>query len=214
MKDIYVLGVGHNTIVCIDLVETCGFHVAGLYHFDDSRTGEKYFDYPIIGSFTDLYSKGDLSNMYFVLSQGDNKIRKTVFENIKGLNGNFPSLIHPTAVVSKYSIIGEGVIVHANAVIDPDTKIGNDSVISFNAGICHSSSLGAHCYISPGAIVGAYTKIEDSVFVGLQATIISGKVKVIAEDSIIGASALVNKSVLEKSIMIGNPARKYEANKK
>lgn len=148
--------------------------------------------------------------MYFVLSQGDNEIRKTVFENIKRLNGNFPSLIHPTAVVSKYSIIGEGVIIHANAVIDPDTKIGNDSVISFNAGVCHSSSIGAHCYISPGSMVGAYTKVEDCVFIGLQATTISGKVNVIAEGSIIGACALVTKSVLEKCIMIGNPARKYE----
>lgn len=213
MKNIYVLGVGHNTIVCIDLAERCGFNVVGLYHYDNSRTGEKYFGYPILGSYADLYSKGDLSNMYFVLSQGDNEIRKAVFENIKRLNGILPSLIHPTAVVSKYSIIGKGVIVHANVVIDPDTKIGDDSVLSFNSGICHSSIIGSHCFIAPGAIVGAYTKVENYVFVGLHATTVSGKVEKIAEGSIIGASALVNKSIAEKSIMIGNPARKYDKNK-
>ena len=32
MKDIYILGVGCNTVVYIDLVESCGYRVVGLYH--------------------------------------------------------------------------------------------------------------------------------------------------------------------------------------
>lgn len=209
MNDIYILGVGHNTIVIIDLVETCGYKVAGLYHYNDSRTGESYFGYPILGSFEDLYSQNDLSNMNFALSQGNNKIRYEAFENIKKRGGHIPTIIHPRAVVSRFSKLGEGVIVHANAVIDPDTKIGDNCIISFNAGIGHTTCVGCHCYLSPYAMLGAYTNVQNFVFMGIHASTISGKVDIIGENSIIGAGALVNKTVEKNSIMIGNPARKY-----
>ena len=42
-KTIYILGVGRNTIVTIDLAEACGFVVGGLYHYLDDRTGELLF---------------------------------------------------------------------------------------------------------------------------------------------------------------------------
>lgn len=210
MTEIYILGVGHNTIVYIDLLERCNYKIAGLYHYNDDRTKELYFGYPIIGSFSQLYSKGDLSGMNFALSQGDNEIRKEAFDKIKNLGGNIPTIIHPTATISRFTHLGEGVIVHANAVIDPDTKIGDNSVISFNAGICHSSELGNHCFLSPGALLGAYTKVEDLVFIGIQASTISGKVDIIGRKSIIGAGAIVTKSIENNSIVIGNPAKKYE----
>ena len=40
MKEIYALGVGHNTCVFIDLAEACGYTVLGLFHFNSYRTGD------------------------------------------------------------------------------------------------------------------------------------------------------------------------------
>ena len=40
MKNIYVLGIGHNTPVFVDLAEACGYTIAGLYHYNDDRTGQ------------------------------------------------------------------------------------------------------------------------------------------------------------------------------
>ena len=36
-KDIYVLGIGHNTIVYIDLLEQCGYNILGLYNYADDK---------------------------------------------------------------------------------------------------------------------------------------------------------------------------------
>lgn len=55
MKDIYILGVGCNTVVYIDLVESCGYRVVGLYHYEEGRTGEIYFGHKIIGSNEELF---------------------------------------------------------------------------------------------------------------------------------------------------------------
>lgn len=39
-KEIYILGVGHNTSVYIDLAEACGYEIKGLYHYNGDRTGD------------------------------------------------------------------------------------------------------------------------------------------------------------------------------
>lgn len=209
IDDIYILGVGHNTIVYIDLAEICGYNVKGLYHYNNDMTGKVYWGYPIIGSFETLFSQKNLQGLNFALSQGDNDIREKCFKEIKKLGGNIPTIIHPKATVSKFSKLDEGVIVHANAVIDPDTKIGCNSVISFNAGICHSCIVGNHCFLAPGALLGAYTIVEDKVFMGICSKSVSGKVEKIGYNAYIGADALLTKSVRAKCIMIGSPAREY-----
>lgn len=39
-KEIYALGIGHNTPVFLDLAMACGYSIAGLYHYNSERTGE------------------------------------------------------------------------------------------------------------------------------------------------------------------------------
>ena len=46
-KEIYVLGIGHNTPVYLYLVESCGYTIKGLYHYNDERVGELDHGYPI-----------------------------------------------------------------------------------------------------------------------------------------------------------------------
>ena len=74
-KDLYALGIGHNSPVFIDLALACGYSIAGLYHYNNTRTGEIDHGYEILGSFDDLFAKGSLEGMSFLLTMGDNKIR-------------------------------------------------------------------------------------------------------------------------------------------
>ena len=60
-KQLYALGVGHNTPVFVDLAEQCGYNVLGLYHYNDERTGEEDHGLRILGSFDDLFSKNNLA---------------------------------------------------------------------------------------------------------------------------------------------------------
>lgn len=214
MKDIYILGVGHNTVVYIDLAEACGYNIKGLYHYNDERTGEDYFGYKIVGSFNDLYSKKNLVGMNFALSQGDNLIRSELFNKIIELGGEIPTLIHPSATVSKRAKLGYGVVIHINAVVHPDTTIGDNTVLSYNTSITHSSKVGNHCYFASSSFLGAYTIVEDFVFMGIGAKSISGKVDRIGHHSYIGANALLTKSVEPMCTMVGSPAKKYNSSEK
>lgn len=209
MSDIYVLGVGHNTIVYIDLLESCGYNILGLYHFEKGRTGEKYFGHDIIGDNEELFLS-NLSGKQFAISVGDNKIRSFLYQRIIDCGGNIPAIIHPSAIVSKYAQIGKGVIVHANSVVSADVVIGDDSVISSNDLITHGSRIGTHCFIASNVVLGAYVAMQDFAFVGSGATIISGKVSTIGKGALIGAGAVVTKSVEVNQCVAGNPAKEIK----
>lgn len=207
MKNIYILGVGHNTPVLIELAELNGYNIKGLYHYEEGMTGQTICGYPIIGTYTDLFSKNDLKDMYFALSMGNNKVRCDLYHQIINKKGLIPSLIHPTASVSKYATIEEGVVIQANATIQPDATIKKNTVISFNVGITHNTTIEEGCYIAGKSIVGAYVHIKEQAFIGMGSTIVSGKVPYIGSNAIIGAGSVVIKAVKENTTVVGNPAK-------
>ena len=206
-REFYVLGVGHNTSVYLDLVEACGYTIKGLYHYNDERVGELDHGYPILGSFDDLFSLNSLEGMNFALSQGDNKIRANIFEKIIEKKGNVPTLIHPSAKVSKYAQLGQGVVVHINTVVHPNVIVGDNTVLSYNVSVTHNTRIGKNCYLAFGMMLGAYTIVEDFVFLGIGAIVISGKVDLIGTSAYVGAGAVVTKSVAAYECVAGNPAK-------
>lgn len=89
MKEIYALGVGHSTPLFIEIAESAGWHVAGLYHYNDERTGEVDHGFKILGSFDDLYRQ-DIQGKFFLPTMGDMKIRRDVITNLSRRGGDCP----------------------------------------------------------------------------------------------------------------------------
>lgn len=208
MKKIYALGVGHNTPVFIDLAEACGYSIMGLYHYNEERTGEFDHGFKIIGSFNKLLNARDLTGMNFLLTMGDNSIRTELANKLIALGGNVPTLIHPTAVISRFAQISPiGVYISPFTYVQADSSIGKNTILLSHVNISHSTSIGNSCFIAGGAMVGAYTTVEDFVFIGQGALSISEKVKTIGEGAFIGARTLITKDIPPKAIVKGLPGK-------
>lgn len=207
-EDIYALGVGHNTSVFVDLAEACGYTVKGLYHYNDERTGEIDHGFEILGSFDDLFAIGTLEGMNFLLTMGDNKVRTQLSDKISSLGGQVPSLIHPTAVISRFAKISSvGVYISPFTYVQADSSIGDNTILLSHVNISHTTKIGNSCFIAGGATIGAYTTVEDFVFVGQGALSISGKVKTIGKEAYIGARCLITRDVPRKVVYSGCPGK-------
>lgn len=206
-KEIYILGIGGSTPLFIDLAEACGYSVKGLYHYNDTRTGEIDHGFTILGSFDDLY-KQNIQNKNFMLSMGDMHIRQVVAEKLLSLGANIPTMVHPSAQISRFSKISDsGVLIGAGCIIQADCQIASHVVIRDMALICHQVRIDEYCFVGPKALVGAHTSLEKSSFIGQGAILISGKVSNVGEKATIGAGAVVTKPVEEKDTVIGFPAK-------
>ena len=208
IKEIYALGVGHNTPVMIDLAESCGFEIKGLYHYNKGRTGEYDHGFKILGSFEDLFNEISLKGKCFLLTMGDNLIRADLARKIMDKEGQLPTLIHPSAVVSRFSNISSiGVCILPFTCVEAGSSIGDNSILLSHVDISHNTNVGKNCFIASGTIVGAYTNVEDFVFLGLGSLSISGKVHKIGTHAYIGARTLITKNVPEYTLFYGNPGK-------
>ncbi len=206
-RKLYILGVGHSTPLTIELAQDCGYEMAGLYHFQEGRTGMLDYGIPIVGTHEELFRLDSLKGKQFALSMGNNEVRQSLAEKILSMGGALPNLIHPSAHVARSCELGVGVCVDSYAVLQPNTKIGNNTILRHHVLICHNSQVGNHSFIAAHTIVGAYLTLEDNLFMGLGSIAISDKVHSIGHHAVIGAGAVLTKPVVPYAVMAGNPAK-------
>lgn len=204
---IYALGIGRFTPVCMELAEACGYEIAGLWHYDGSRTGEAVYGSRILGSFADLWALGDLGGKEFVLTMGDADARAEAYSHIKELNGSCPNLVHPGAVVSRFASIADGGIhIGPFSHVQANARIGEDTMVMSHVNISHDAAIGNHCNIAGLSCVSADTVLEDYVVFGINAKTIPGRMNVIGEHSLIGAGSLVTGRIPPRSTVKGHLA--------
>ncbi len=207
-KNIYALGVGHNTPVFIDLALACGYSIAGLYHYNDEKTGQVDHGFQILGSFDDLFKSNSLEGKSFLLTMGDSKIRTELCSIIISKGGCVPTLIHPSAVISAFASISSiGVYISPFTYVQADSSIDSNTVLLSHVNISHTTHIGKGCFIAGGSTIGAYTMMGNNVFVGQGALSISSKVKNIGDNAYVGARSLLTKDVPENAVVMGSPAK-------
>nr|WP_163503658.1 transferase [Halomonas socia] len=206
--DIYVVGVGPYTAVIIELAQTCGYEVRGLYHYNDERDGELFHGFEILSSIGSLLAtKSGAQGKKFALSMGNNQVRIETAGNILRNGGVIPSLIHPLAEVSPSATIEEGVILKRNVAVQAKATIRRFSIVCDNSLVCHHSTINEGGFIAGLCVVGAYLTLGKGVFIGQGAIVPSGKASVIGCFSSVGAGSVVIKDVAEYEVVAGNPAR-------
>lgn len=207
--EIYALGIGHYTPVLIELAEACGYRVAGLYHYNDERTGETDHGFPILGSFADMFAAG-VEGKRFLLTMGDTQIRRALVDRLMDAGAYVPTLIHPTAVISRFAAISPtAVYIHPQVYVEADVKIAQGCMLTVGTKIGHQCKIGAYSTICI-ATIGAYTELEENVFVGIGAIVLPKVTKIIRKNAYIGAGSVVKKPVSENALMFGVPAKQIK----
>ena len=118
------------------------------------------------------YNKGYSSAFITVGHMGNPNLRKTLADMAHNIGFDFPKIIDPSAIMSNYVDIEEGVFVGKGAVVNSDVKIGRHSIINSGAIIEHDCNVGEHSHIAVGANVCGGCTIGDEVFIGAGATLV------------------------------------------
>ncbi|MBQ5606428.1 MAG: transferase [Prevotella sp.] len=206
-ENIYVLGVGASTPVFCEIASACGYDIIGLYHYNGERTGDIINGIKVLGSFDDLFNR-DIKGQNFMLSMGDPQIRYELFKKIKLAGGLIPTIIHPMSIISPNSeVSSDGVVIGPMVIVQANAQISPNVVIRDMALICHDAKINSHVFIGPKSLVGAGCNIDSYAFIGQASTLISHKAEKIGKCSVIGAGAVVTKSVEDYHIVAGTAAR-------
>ena len=206
-RKIFLLGAGGHASVVLDMLHCLGIHLEGIID-KMLNTGAYWQGVPVIGDDDFFFQNIPPEKAILVNGVGANpncKTRNCLFSLFKNKGYSFLTLRHPSAVVSKQSVLYEGSVVMAGAVIQSGTSIGENTVVNTSASVDHHCRIGNGSFISPGVLLCGNVIVGESVFIGAGAVILPGVE--IGSESIIGAGAVVTRSVGEKVLVTGNPAK-------
>lgn len=168
----------------------------------------RYKKIPVIGKSCDFERYVKEGCHFFVGYVGMTK-EESVYNSISNLHipdDQWASLVHPTAVFSKYfSKIGKGCLLSPLSQLSPDTTLSDNCIMLPNSFLGHDSFMDHFAHIATNGVVGANVHVGKAVHVGSNATI-REKIK-IGDFSLIGCGSVVLTDVPSNSIVVGNPAR-------
>jgi len=140
----YIFGASGHGKAVIEIAESQD-EVEGV--FDDDPARKEVLGYKV----SQLPDSIDQSASYFI-AIGDNQIRKEVRHRITD-QVVYSTLLHPSAMVSRRSVIGAGTVVMEGAIIKVDTTVGDQVIINTGASIDHDCTIGDFARIAPKAVL-------------------------------------------------------------
>ena len=117
-------------------------------------------------------------------------------------------IIHPDAVVSKFSHVATGCFVGAGAVVAPGANVGVGVVVNHGAIVDHDVHVGAFSHIAPNATLGGGASLGQRVLIGAGAVVLPGIV--IGDDVTVGAGSAVPDHLPAPGTYAGVPARRIK----
>lgn len=117
----------------------------------------------------------------------------------------FATLVHPAAIVSKRSDVGEGCILNAACVVGARSVLGAHVIVNRGALIGHHTTIGRFSSIQPGANIAGACAIGEAAYIGMGAIVLD-HINVGAH-AVVGAGAVVTHDVPDHTQVMGIPAR-------
>ncbi|MCY7916124.1 acetyltransferase [Bacillus vallismortis] len=146
-----------------------------------------------------------IPDVLFLIAIGNNSIRKQQAERLGLQKEDFITLIHPSAIVSKSAVIGEGTVIMAGAIIQADARIGAHCIINTGAVAEHDNHISDFVHLSPRVTLSGAVAVQEGAHVGTGAAVIPQLT--IGSWSIVGAGSAVIRSIPDRVTAAGAPAR-------
>lgn len=167
--DLLIIGAGGHGRVVAEVAEDCGYSETA--YLDDNSP-------EAIGKIDELEKFAERFKYAFV-GIGNNVLRGRLIERLEAGGYTVPTLIHPTAYVSRTARVEKGTVIEPKAIVNANTVVESGCIVSVGAIIDHNVIIRKNSHINSGAIVKAgaevkeFTKLEaGQVILGYQSTVV------------------------------------------
>jgi len=201
-KNKYLYGASGHCKVIIDILKSNNDTISAV--FDDNLKETELHNVKVLDASKIKFSSLD----EFIISIGDNRIRKIISDKIFA---SFFTAIHCKAVVSDNSQIDKGSVVMAGVVINSDVTIGKHCIINSGAVIEHDCLIHDYAHISPNVSLAGNVVVGEGSHVGIGTSVIQG-IK-IGKWVTIGAGSVIIRDIPDFAVVVGNPGKIIKYNK-
>jgi sugar O-acyltransferase (sialic acid O-acetyltransferase NeuD family) len=209
---VIVIGAGGHASVVADALLTLGHIVIGFTDAASERHGSLVCGLPVLGDDSVLtgYRADEvvLANGIGSLGGEPVPLRQRLQDGLEARGWSFCQVIHPTAVVSRFAHLGDGVQVMAGSVVQAGAALGKGTIVNTAAVVEHDVTLGAWSHVAPRAVVCGNTRVGAASHIGAGATVRQGLD--LGPVTLVGAGAVVVRSFSGNGALVGVPAHQME----
>jgi sugar O-acyltransferase (sialic acid O-acetyltransferase NeuD family) len=200
---IFIFGAGGHAASVANVAMAAGYRITTF--IDNGRRMATFLGTTVVETVDQAIAIGPTSCC--AVAVGDNFLRERIIREVLSeyRQLRFPSLIHPSAIVSHFTTIGEGTLIMPNAVVGPNSRIGSFCILNTQASIDHDCIMDDFSSLAPGVVTGGTVKIGARAAVSIGAVIKHGVT--VGRDSIVGANSYLNKDIGDHIVAYGTPAK-------
>jgi len=199
--DLAIIGAGGHSKVIADVLTRNGIDSFFIFDSSPNKTGS------VIQGESVLLLDDTVQFKEYHISIGNNQVRHDIYNKYK-YHAKFTSIISKQAYISHTAKVGEGTFIAAKSVVSSDSYVGVGCIVNHGAIIEHDCEVGVFSHIAPNATLLGGVILGERVFVGAGATILPG-VRIV-DDVIIGAGAVVLSDIIQRSTVVGAPAKRIK----
>jgi sugar O-acyltransferase (sialic acid O-acetyltransferase NeuD family) len=196
------------------MITQCPFDVppivkAFVTHSKDPALGATIMGFPVISEDEYMSEWNTLDDHNVFIGVGSPVLKRKIVEKISNQFTHFPNLIHPDVAFDHRAgavHLGKGIVIFSNATLTTCITLHDFVHLNQGANIGHDTSLGRFTTISPGVSISGNVMIGETVFFGTKSCTVE-QIS-ITDYTVIGAGAVVIKSISESGTYVGVPAKK------
>lgn len=207
-----IAGAGSYGEVYLHYLRQTGANVVAFIDDAPQTAGTKVGGVAVRGDYTvldELYGEG-VRALYAPI--GSNAVRVRFHQLAREKGFVTPNFVHVSALVDSELPADSGIFILPGTTIMPCSRIESDVMISANASVAHHTVLEQGVFLSTKASVGANIHVGSCAYVGMGATLVTGKVRRVGANAMLGAGSVLLCDLPDDAVAAGVPARLLHQN--
>lgn len=207
MERIAIVGSGGFAREILTLIndinrQTKKYEFVGFVGFDKNQT---MHGYPVIGN--DKEVNNTTEPISLVIAVGEPNLKEKIKSKYTNPLISFPAMVHPSVIVgdSESVKIGEGCIICAGCILTTDITLHDFVTLNLQCTVGHDTVINNYASFMPSVNISGEVNVGKGVYMGTGAKIINQLE--IGENTIVGAGAVVAKSLPANCTAVGVPAK-------
>jgi len=205
MQKIVILGCGGfgrdvlDVVLAEGIYEVVGWIVDPKY----ASIGTIINEHLILGGFDWLEGKRD--KVKAISAGGSSELRRSFAKSCSKYGISFATTIHPSASISRWATIGEGVIISEYCTVRCQGSIGNFCAMNINSVIGHDGVMEDYSTLAMGVKVTGNCIIKEGAYIGSGVTFVGAKT--VGRWTHVGAGTVVTMDVPDNATVVGVPSK-------